>query len=95
MDLNCYEQMPVEKTLELSRKNKIKTLYKLARNELFYTKYFCMYCGIIDSDKEWIQIHIKNLHDECGKAIKVFRCKMCVYTIIENEIMNHHVQYHD
>lgn len=95
MDLQCYEKIPDEKTLCcLSNKNKFQTLYKLARNKLFDKEHFCIYCGMIDFDKDWMKIHIKNNHDECGKVFPIFRCKICKRTIMRDEIMKHHIQHH-
>lgn len=94
MDLKCHEQMPDEKTMDLSRKTIIKTLYKLARKKLFKKEYFCMYCGMLDFDKEWMQIHIKNFHDEFIKIVTMFQCKICGETVMKNDIITHNIQKH-
>lgn len=91
MNLQCHEEMPNEITL---KKRKIKNLYKLAREELFNKNYFCVYCGMLDLDKEWMQIHIKNFHDECSKIISIFQCKMCKHTLMGNKIIKHIIQRH-
>lgn len=76
---------------------RVKSLYKLARNKLFWTKYYCMYCCMLDSDKKWMKKHIHNLHDECGKSIKIFSCEKCKFlkfNILEHEIMQHIAKHH-
>lgn len=94
MDLQCYENMPNEKTLDLPHKDKTKTLYKLARSKIFGKHYCCVYCGMMDFDGEWLQIHVKNFHDECGIAIPMYECKICKHMIMKNEIIKHIIQKH-
>lgn len=67
----------------------VKTLYKLARNELFKKEYLCMYCDMIDSNKQWMLNHIRNIHDEHGKIIRQFYCKLCRHNMIEIDIIIH------
>ena len=70
-------------------RKKVKTLYKLARNKLFDKQYYCMYCDMVDNDKEWMWDHIKNIHDEHGKIIREFVCKRTNDKMIEHDIINH------
>lgn len=67
----------------------MKTLYKLARKQLFRKEYYCIYCDMIDSDKEWIWKHIRNTHDESGKLIRLLVCEICKTRINETHIINH------
>lgn len=89
MNLECEEKMPSEKTLNKSIGRGIKSLYKMARGKLFKKQYYCMYCDIIDFDGEWTRIHIRYNHDEIGKPITQFICKLCNETINEYEIIHH------
>lgn len=67
----------------------VKKLYKLSRNALFVKVYFCMYCQMLDYNKQWMQQHMKSEHDEHGKLIRMFECKKCSCAMIENEIIYH------
>lgn len=68
---------------------KIKSLYKLTRNFLFTKIYYCMYCDMIDFEKQWLQKHIWEFHDECGKIIRLFECKKCRKRVFEHKILKH------
>lgn len=83
-----------KRTFDMVKQNKMKTLYKLSRNILFNKTYFCIYCGMMDFNKEWLTIHIRNFHDDAGKITSLFQCKLCNQTINENEIVNHIIQCH-
>lgn len=73
---------------------KLKTLYTLTRKKLFEKHYFCMYCELTDFDKNIINNHIISNHDECGKTMRRFKCKICQASLIENEIIRHCATYH-
>lgn len=68
---------------------KIKTLYKLTREKLFYKEYYCNYCGMMDFDKYFMRSHIKQDHDESEKEMRKFTCKKCHESIEEIEILRH------
>lgn len=89
MNLECNEKMPDEETINKKIGKKVKTLYELARNKLFWEEYCCTYCNIIDFDKDWMRIHIKNIHDEFGKEKLKLLCKMCCISIDEHEVLYH------
>lgn len=70
-------------------KNMVKSLFKLARNILFHKEFYCEYCNMIETDKEDVINHIKIIHDEYGKVIKLFLCKKCGTNLNKTEILNH------
>lgn len=55
--------------------NELKTLYKMARNILFYKDYKCIHCGIVDFDKYYMRQHVKTCHDERMKEVRRFNRK--------------------
>lgn len=69
--------------------SKVKTLYKLSRKQLFSKEYYCMYCDMTDCNKDWIWKHIRNIHDENGKIIRLFVCRKSNKRMIEWDIINH------
>lgn len=69
--------------------NNVKTLYKLARAELFYKDYYCLYCGIMDHDKDYMREHVKTYHDEIEKERRMFRCRKCYRAMKEYKILAH------
>lgn len=74
---------------------KLKSLYKLARNEAFIKDYWCIYCDIMEFDKDYMDEHVKYYHDEIGKAIRLFRCRKCYWAkMFEKDIMEHIAKYH-
>lgn len=92
IDLRCYESM--SKNLNETEMKKVKTLYKLTRNKLLYKDYYCNYCGMKDFNKYFMKNHVKTLHDENDKEVKIFRCKICGHEMAENEIIMHEIKYH-
>lgn len=88
MDLICYEKMHSEATMDRGVKYKVRKLFKITREKLFKEEYYCLYCGILDFDYDWLHIHIKNCYDEFGKVIKMFHCKHCA-KIVERKKNNY------
>lgn len=78
----------------MAKPPKIRTLYELTKNKLFDKGYLCIYCNMRDSDKSWLQTHIKNIHDEFGKVTTIFNCRLCNKITITTEIMNHIFENH-
>lgn len=68
---------------------KVKSLYKLTRELLFYKEYYCEHCGMMDFDKYYIRRHIKYEYDEYNKEKRMFTCKKCYETMQEFEILKH------
>lgn len=75
-------------------KNKVKDLYKLTRKVLFHKQYFCVYCDMIEYNKNWLEKHIYNIHDEYGKIIKIFNCRQCNRNVFEDNILKHLAKHH-
>lgn len=69
-----------------------KTLYKLARENLFEKSYYCEYCGMIDFEKAWMKKHKETNHDEHGRVIPIFQCKKCLEILFKNKIITHLAQ---
>lgn len=68
---------------------KVISLYKLSRKTLFKKNYFCEYCDMIDSEGNWLQNHIYNIHDECGRIMEIFYCRRFNRKMFDNEILIH------
>ena len=69
---------------------KIKTLYKLSRKKLFEKSYLCKFCEMIDYEKEYIQKHIEQYHDENSKYTKILECKKCGDYMTEEKVIYHY-----
>lgn len=84
MDLKCFEE-----TNGIWFNNRVKSLFKITRDILFYTEFCCEYCSMKDFDHEWMKIHIKYEHDEFGIPTTQFLCKICLETVSNEEILRH------
>lgn len=89
MELYCYEEMATEVTLNLK---KVKTLFELATERLFWNDYYCNYCGLFDFDCNWLEIHVKYSHDESGRVKQIYRCRACNQIVMVGKLISHFME---
>lgn len=96
MDLRCYESMSKNYNKQKNKMKKVKSLYKLTRDQLFVKDYYCKYCEMKDFNKYFMENHIKTCHTESGEKITLFRCKKCNLScdMKEVEIIKHIIKFH-
>lgn len=69
---------------------KIKSLYNLTLRMLFYKQYYCIYCDILEFEKEYIWNHVTYYHSDDGVGmVKRFICKKCNELVIDLNTIKH------